>query len=84
MKKCQELIDKVSEYRHSKIKQRQINKLNRLIEKEGNITWSASQGSQASASPWAARASSPHPGNTLPQAASSSSSQAGMEAGPVH
>ena len=38
MKECQELIDKVSEFRHSKVKQRQINKFNRLIEKEGNIT----------------------------------------------
>ena len=38
MKKCQELRDKVSEFRHLKVKQRQINKFNRLKEKEGNIT----------------------------------------------
>ena len=51
MKECQELIDKVCEFKHSKVKQRQINKFNRLIEKEENITWSGSQGAQSSASP---------------------------------
>ena len=52
MKKSQELIDKVSEFRHSKVKQRQINKFNRLVEKkEGNITWSGSQGAKPSTSP---------------------------------
>ena len=43
MGKCQELIDKVSEFGHSKAKQRQINRFNRLVErKEGNISWSSS------------------------------------------
>ena len=44
MKKCQELIGKVSEFRHFKVKQRQINKFNRLIEKKGYITWSGIPG----------------------------------------
>ena len=48
MKESQESIDKVSEFRHSKVKQRQINKFNRLIEKEGIITWLGSQGTQVS------------------------------------
>ena len=52
MKECHELIDKVSEFRHSKVKQRQINKFNRLIIKDGNITCSGSQNAQASAAPW--------------------------------
>ena len=50
MKEFQELIDKVSELRHSKVKQRQINKFNKLIQKEGTITWQCSQGTQGSAS----------------------------------
>ena len=66
MKECQELIDKVSEFRHSRVKQRQIDKFNRLIEKEGNITWSGSQGTQASTSPWAARVRSSQAVSTLP------------------
>ena len=62
MKNCQVLIDKVSELRHFKVKQRQRNKFNRLIQKEGNITWSGSLGAQA--------------GSTLPPAARDSSPQA--------
>ena len=37
MKICQELIDKVIQFRHSKVKQRQINKFNRLVEKRKEI-----------------------------------------------
>ena len=33
MKECQEVIDKVSEFRHFKEKQRQINKFNKLMQK---------------------------------------------------
>ena len=40
MDKCQWFIHKVSEFRFFKIKERQINKFNRLLlKKEGNITW---------------------------------------------
>ena len=40
MDKCQHFIDKVSELRLLKIKERQINKFSRLLlKKEGNITW---------------------------------------------
>ena len=40
MDKCQQFIDKVSELRFLKIKERQINKFNRLLlKKQGNITW---------------------------------------------
>ena len=68
MGKCQELIEKVSELRHSKVKQRQINKFKRLVErKEGNITWSSTQSAQVSTFPWAARASSPQAISILPQ-----------------
>ena len=39
LRKCQDFIDKVSENRFNKVKQRQINKLNLLTtKKEGNIT----------------------------------------------
>ena len=39
LRECQDFVDKVSENRFSKVKQRQINKLNLLtIRKEGNIT----------------------------------------------
>ena len=34
MKKCQELIDKASEFRHFKVKKGKINKFNRLLQKE--------------------------------------------------
>ena len=40
MDKCQQFIDKVSELRFLKIKERQVNKFNRLLlKKQGNITW---------------------------------------------
>ena len=39
MDKCQDFIDKVSELRFLKIKDRQISKFNRLLlKKEGNVT----------------------------------------------
>ena len=63
----QELIDKVSEFRHFKVKQRQINKFNRLLEKEGNITWSGTPGAQAGiAFCQAARVSSSQVGSAIP------------------
>ena len=65
MKKCQELIDKVSEFRHLKVKERQINKFNRLVQKEGNITWSsAPPRRQYSTLPWANSASPQPEGST--------------------
>ena len=39
MPECQELIDKVRESRYLKVRTRQISKFNRLLQKEGNITW---------------------------------------------
>ena len=40
MQQCQELIDKVREFRYLKVWERQINKFNRLLQKqEGNITY---------------------------------------------
>ena len=41
MLECQELIDKVRESRYLKIRARKINKFNKLLQKEGNITWSS-------------------------------------------
>ena len=39
LEQCQQFINKVSELRFNKVKQRQINKLNHLVsKKEGNIT----------------------------------------------
>ena len=38
---CQELIDKVRESRYLKVRTRQFNKFNRLLQKEGNITCSS-------------------------------------------
>ena len=76
--KCQELIDKVSEFRHFKVKQRQINKCNRLIQKEENITWSGTPDAQAGSTlPPAARVSYPQAGSTSPQATTLSSPQTG-------
>ena len=41
LEQCQDFINKVSELRFNKVKQRQINKLNHLVtKKEGNITYS--------------------------------------------
>ena len=41
MLKCQELIDKAREFRYLKGRERQISKFNRLLQKEGKITWSS-------------------------------------------
>ena len=39
LQECQDFINKVSEFRFNKVRQRQINKLNKLVsKKEGNIT----------------------------------------------
>ena len=37
-RKCQDFIEKVGEIRFNKVKNRQVNKFNNLIRKEGNIT----------------------------------------------
>ena len=39
MQKCWELIGKVRELRFLKGRERQISKINRLLQKKGNITW---------------------------------------------
>ena len=40
MQQCQELIDKVREFKYLKTRERQINKFNRILQKkEGNITY---------------------------------------------
>ena len=42
MDKCQQFIDKVSEVRFYKMKEKQVNKFNRiLLKKQGNITYLA-------------------------------------------
>ena len=53
-KECQEFIEKIKEKRFIKVRQRQVRKLNNLInKKEGNITWQSSQVLPATrASPW--------------------------------
>ena len=76
MKEYQELIDKVSEFRHSKVKQRQINKFNKVMQKERNITWQGSQGVHCSAPP-IYRASSPQAVSTPPPAVRANFPQAG-------
>ena len=69
MKKCQELIDKVSEFRYLKVIERQINKFGRLLQrKEGNITWSAR--TQVNNASLAVSVSSPQAGSTSSQAIS--------------
>ena len=85
MDKCQQFIDKVSELRFLKIKERQVNKFNRLLlKKQGNITWFSTDSSlvnpQAeSTSPQAASTSVPQAccswAESAPQAASTSSPQ---------
>ena len=73
MDKCQQFIDKVSELRFLKIKERQVNKFNRLmLKKQGNITWSSTvplvNPQAGSASPQVANASAPRqvlPGKTV-------------------
>ena len=81
--RCQELIDKVSEMRYLKVRERQINKFNRVLpKKEGNITWSAVNTPVNSVLP-AVSASSLQAGNTSPQASiapqAASNSQAGSQ-----
>ena len=50
-RKCQVFVEKVSEHRFNKVKNRQVNKRNNLLcKKEGNITWEASQATRAIAS----------------------------------
>ena len=71
MDKCQQFIDKVSELRFLKIRERQINKFNRLLlKKEGNITWFTTR-----ANPQAGSA-----GAVLPQAGSSQAESADSHA----
>ena len=67
MLECQEFINRVSELRLLKVKQIQINKFNRLLIKEGNITWSQAGSTLSPA------ASTDQAGSTLPPAASTSS-----------
>ena len=52
---CQEFIEKIKEKRFIKVKERQVRKLNNLMnKKEGSITWHSSQVPQATrAFPWA-------------------------------
>ena len=70
MDKCQQFIDKVSELRFPKIKERQVNKFNRLLlKKQGNITW-------FSAVP-PTQVGNPHADSAGPQVASTPPPQAG-------
>ena len=69
MLECQEFIDKVSEFRYLKVKQRQINKFNRLLIKEGNIALSLA----GSTLPLGSRARSAQAGSALSPAARASS-----------
>ena len=40
MQQCEELIDKVGEFRYLKVRERQINEFNNLLQKQkGNITY---------------------------------------------
>ena len=49
---CQDFIDKIKEKRFIKVRERQVRKLNNLInKKEGGITWQSSQATRAF--PWA-------------------------------
>ena len=84
MDKCQQFIDKVSEHRFLKIKERQVNKFNRLmLKKQGNITWFSTvplvNPQAGSASPQVVSISVPQAGSSredsTSQAASASSPQ---------
>ena len=67
MDKCQQFIDKVGELRFLKIKERQVNKFNRLmLKKKGNITWFS-----------AVSLVNPQAGSSGPQVASTSVFKAG-------
>ena len=77
MQQCQELMDKVREFRYLKVRERQINKFNGLLQKEGNITWKRTPNPQPG--------SSAGPGSTNPQlgmSAGSAQSQAGQSLSP--
>ena len=58
IEKFQEFIDKVSELRFIKIKERQVNKFNKLIQKQGNKTWFSAVPSAGN--PWANNSSGEH------------------------
>ena len=80
MNKCQQFIDKVSELRFIKVRERQINKFNRLLQnEEGNITWLVPTNTPANSTLLAVSASSPQAGNTSSQAISIASSQTGSQ-----
>ena len=74
MNKCQELINKVSEFRYLKVRERQINKFNRLIhKKEGNETWSVPPRALVNSALPAVSVSSPQAGSTSLQAINTAS-----------
>ena len=69
MNKCQELIDKVSEFRYLKVRERQMNKFNRLLhKKERNVTWLVPTSTQVNSTLLAVSVSSPQAGSASPQA----------------
>ena len=79
MDKCQQFIAKVSELRFLKIKERQVNKFNRLmIKKQGNITWFSTvplvNPQAGSASPQVASTSVPQTGSSWEDSASQTAS----------
>ena len=79
MDKWQQFIDKVSELRFLKIKERQVNKFNRLLlKKQGNITWFSavppSLPQAESASPQVANTSVPQVGSFLAESAAQAAS----------
>ena len=64
LEQCQHFIDKVSELRFNKVKQRQINKLNHLVtKKEGNITNNTTLNRQVQSPP---NSCNPTPATALP------------------
>ena len=66
--KCQELIDEVSKLRYLKVRERQINKFNRLLQKKkGIITWSVPARSPINSTPLAVSASFPQQAVLLPK-----------------
>ena len=81
LRKCQGFIDKVGEIRFTKVKQRQLNKFNNLLnKKEGNITRANSLNSQNLASQAGRKAGTllpPGEGSNLVAQATQSGKQAG-------
>ena len=65
MNKCLQLIDKVSELRFLKVRERQVNKFNRLLlKKEGNIAWLVPTSTPVNrANPQAGRQANPQAGS---------------------